>query len=571
MVMRNIIGKSGEEKVVDLVKDLQRRVDAANTTPAGDKVLEEGEDFYWARPDGTEHSMREVDLELEDARVRISEAEEALIQTGERLEDAEEAVAGVREDLDNIDFSGGGGSSSIVKDRPPLLEDGEALPAGAAWLHYDSTGALVGMYRWDGEAWETMPLDRELIPAVDIGTGTFGDLEGERLTVNDTLSARVVQAMSGEMKKLVVTEEAILNHATLIGQTVVDDINVQGKLIGTDGVFTGTVDFANINVTGELLADRIKGKTIEGVELIGGSVEAANENYRIAIGPEAVRFRSAADGGLYRAPGVSISNPQGGGASVSLEAIDYRVGGEGVSAAGLVARDGNGWKLGAEVYVSDGGISGLNGSGGASVTVSEANVGISHGSSSATRSYLYVSGQAVNSSIKGETPGTVTLHGGYGKNGYSLDIGPRGLDVWARGANGAYDGHLVDLLKANSTTASFPLSNLWYMGDSPTPIIITPLPYGRLCQARARIQNNHATTSLPRQKWVTINLGPIPAGLRKGATDYIEVRMPQGDARGLVEMAYSINRVRIKSLDIDIDWRVGASIWFDMQWYVPDD
>ena len=44
MVMRNIIGKSGEEKVVDLVKDLQRQIDAANTTPAGDKVLEEGED-----------------------------------------------------------------------------------------------------------------------------------------------------------------------------------------------------------------------------------------------------------------------------------------------------------------------------------------------------------------------------------------------------------------------------------------------------------------------------------------------------------------------------------------------
>ena len=570
MVMRNIIGKSGEEKVVDLVKDLQRRVDAANTTPAGDKVLEEGEDFYWSRPDGTEPSMREVDLELEDARVRISEAEEALIQTGERLEDAEEAVAGVREDLDNIDFSGGGGSSSIVKDRPPLLEDGAALPVGAAWLHYDSTGALVGMYRWDGEAWETMPLDRELIPAVDIGTGTFGDLEGERLTVNDTLSARVVQAMSGEMKKLVVTEEAILNHATLIGQTVVDDINVQGKLIGTDGVFTGTVDFANINVTGDLLADKIKGKTIEGVELIGSSVEAADDDFRIFIGPDAVKYRGGGDGGTYYAAGLAISSPRMGGATVSLEAVDYGAA-DGVKAAGLVARDASGYKLGGEVYVADGGISGLNGSDGASVTASGANVGLVHGSSNATRSYLYVSGQAANSSIKGETPGTVTLHGGYGKNGYSLDIGPRGLDVWARGANGAYDGHLVDLLKANSTTASFPLSNLWYMGDSPTPIIITPLPYGRLCQARARIQNNHATTSLPRQKWVTINLGPIPAGLRKGATDYIEVRMPQGDSRGLVEMAYSINRVRIKSLDIDIDWRVGASIWFDMQWYVPDD
>ena len=570
MVMRNIIGKSGEEKVVDLVKDLQRRIDAANTTPAGDKVLEEGEDFYWARPDGTEHSMREVDLELEDARVRIGEAEEALIQTGERLEAAETTVAGVREDLDNIDFSGGGGSSSIVKDRPPLLEDGAALPVGAAWLHYDSTGALVGMYRWGGEAWEAMPLDRELIPAVDIGTGTFGDLEGERLTVNDTLSARVVQAMSGEMKKLVVTEEAILNHATLIGQTVVDDINVQGKLIGTDGVFTGTVDFANVNVTGELLADRIKGKTIEGVELIGGSVEAANENYRIAIGPEAVRFRSAADGGLYRAPGVSISSPQGGGASVSLEAIDYRVGGEGVSAAGLVARDGNGWKLGAEVFVSDGGIAGLSGTDGAGVSASGAYTGLTHGDDNSTRSYLRVVGQTASSGIEGESPGNIYFHAGYGKSGYSLHVEPGGVHIWRRNSAGTYLEHR-DLWKAASYMVDFPYSSLWYMGDSPTQIVVTETERGKICQARARIQNQSGRSlSLPRQSWITLNLGPIPAALRGGATDYIEVRMPQGDARGLVEMAYSINRLRLKSLESDISWTAGASIWFDMQWFVPN-
>src|SRR5699024_6716681 len=67
-----------------------------------------------------------------------------------------------------------------------------------------------------------------------------------------------------------VTEETILNHATLIGKTVVDDINVQGKLIGTDGVFTGTVDFANINVTGTQIVNKLAANSIEASKIKGG-------------------------------------------------------------------------------------------------------------------------------------------------------------------------------------------------------------------------------------------------------------------------------------------------------------
>ena len=536
------------------------------TGAAGVKDLGLSGDVVWPRQDGTATSVRDVDRDLADARQRLEEAETSLTDTGSRLTAAEQAVQDVRDELANIEVGEGG---PLIHDRIPAPSDGEGKPAGTAWLVYGQDGTLTSVWQWDGTVWEEMPLDATLIPVLDIGSGTFGDLAGSRLTVDDTLAARVVQAMSAEVKELVVTESAILNHATLIGQTVVDDINVQGKLIGTDGVFTGTVDFANVNVTGELLADRIKGKTIEGVELIGASVEAANEDYRIAIGPEAVRFRSDADGGLYRAPGVSISNPQGDGASVSLEAIDYW-GGEGVTTAGLVARDENGWKLGAEVYVSDGGIAGLSGADGAKVSASASYAGLIHGATSSTRSYLYVSGQAADSSIKGETPGGVTLHGGYRKNGYSLHIEPDGVRLWRRNSAGAYLEHR-DLWKAASYMVDFPYSSLWYMGDSPTKIMVTETERGKFCQARARIQNlSGSSLSLPRQSWITLNLGPIPAALRGGATDYIEVRMPQGDARGLVEMAYSINRLRLKSLESDISWTTRASIWFDMQWFVPN-
>src|SRR5699024_5161959 len=120
------------------------------------------------------------------------------------------------------------------------------------------------------EAWESLPMDREMIPQLDIGSGTFGDLEGDRRVVNGDLSARVASVMDLTAKKLIVTEEAILNHATLIGQTVVDDINVQGKLIGTDGVFTGTVDFANVNVTGTQIVNKIAANSIEASKIKGG-------------------------------------------------------------------------------------------------------------------------------------------------------------------------------------------------------------------------------------------------------------------------------------------------------------
>lgn len=117
----------------------------------------------------------------------------------------------------------------------------------------------------------------------------------------------------------------------------------------------------------------------------------------------------------------------------------------------------------------------------------------------------------------------------------------------------------------------FPYNPDWYMGQSPTRIIVTPVEGGRFCTARARIQNRDVRVDLPRQEWVIVPATPIPPELRRGDTDYIEVRLPQGDERGLIEMAYSINRVRIKSLGSDVAWTTNGSVWFDMAWFVPDE
>ena len=155
-----------------------------------------------------------------------------------------------------------------------------------------------------------------------------GAVTAEKITVTEALSANIVDAMSLNSKKLVVTEEAILNHATLIGDTVVDNINVTGKLIGTDGVFTGTVDFENVNVTGtqivnklganSISADKIEGghftgETFEGGSFVGGEFRTSDNlpgQVRLADDAYVTHFDG---GGVF--PGMRITPADASGFS----------------------------------------------------------------------------------------------------------------------------------------------------------------------------------------------------------------------------------------------------------------
>ena len=119
-------------------------------------------------------------------------------------------------------------------------------------------------FTWEGHCWELVT-----DPALNVALMD----PSAPASAKEALVARQVQSMSVATKKLIVTDEAILNHATLIGQTVVDDINVQGKLIGRDGVFTGTVDFENINVTGTQIVSKLSAGSIDASRIKGGSFE----------------------------------------------------------------------------------------------------------------------------------------------------------------------------------------------------------------------------------------------------------------------------------------------------------
>ncbi|MGO2360387.1 MAG: hypothetical protein ACTH6N_04570 [Brachybacterium tyrofermentans] len=100
-----------------------------------------------------------------------------------------------------------------IANRPPVAADAEGKAPGAGWLEYDpATQLLKQMWRWTGQAWEELPMDPVMIPIIQIGTGTAGDLTADRLIVTNEFVARVAQILELSVENLVVTEGATINE-----------------------------------------------------------------------------------------------------------------------------------------------------------------------------------------------------------------------------------------------------------------------------------------------------------------------------------------------------------------------
>lgn len=198
MVQYRDLNAPPSRMLADVVADMKAQERQSKTGDAGVKDLGESGDVVWPRPDGTPVSVRDVDLDLADARQRIEDAE--------------------------------------------------------------------------------------------------GDLAGAQARIDTALDAE------GHVR-----EDEILRNATLLGETVVQEINVTEKLVGTDGVFTGTVDFANVNVTGELLANEISGEHVYGTVVEGGEIRTT-DGLPAQVTLSDTAFAPPFDGGGTPRPGIRIDS-----------------------------------------------------------------------------------------------------------------------------------------------------------------------------------------------------------------------------------------------------------------------
>ena len=491
-------------------------------------------------------------------------------------------------------------------------------------------------FTWEGSCWEAVTDPGLLVATMDPSASP---------AAKEALTARIVQAMSVATKKLVVTEEAILNHATLIGQTVVDDINVQGKLVGTDGVFTGTVDFENVNVTGELLAGKISGEHIYGTILEGGEIRTSDAlPGQVSLRDDGLRDNIEGGG---TGPGIRVT---------PLDPTDFEyMPGIGPTNVGLMIYGGK--RFGSEsssmqvnptasfmrTYRADGTTIGAsiqtslaasfmrtyqaNGTIGGSIQTSTSETfmrthregGEIGGSIQTSTTSSYIRTYREDGTIGGtiQTSPTTSFMRTYSGNSSEqgwVQTRPQDAELAYVAPNNTYFSRIradaseaflfsrsggahryltVDAsgiwAKTNESGSwqwislvpqvrQFQYSSLWNADQSPAHIMVQHLPGGKLCQAQIRIQNlSGSSLPLPYDTWVTLNYNPIPSDLRGGYTDYIEVTLPQLNARGRVEMNYSTGRIRIKALEKDsngnpltISWTNSSSIWFPMRWFSPN-
>lgn len=104
--------------------------------------------------------------------------------------------------------------------------------------------------------------------SVAAAVGSFVKVNAENVTVTSELSARVVNAMTAQVKNLVVTESAILQHTTLLGETVAEQLNVTKKLVARDAIVDGTLDVAQLNVTEAMSAQIVSAMSLESKKLV---------------------------------------------------------------------------------------------------------------------------------------------------------------------------------------------------------------------------------------------------------------------------------------------------------------
>ena len=106
--------------LAEIVADMRASERQSKTGDAGVKDLGEAGDVVWPRPDGTPVSVRDVDLDLADARQRLEDAETSLAENGSRLTAAEQGVQDVRAELDGIDWENLDGAEVYTDGPPPI-------------------------------------------------------------------------------------------------------------------------------------------------------------------------------------------------------------------------------------------------------------------------------------------------------------------------------------------------------------------------------------------------------------------------------------------------------------------
>lgn len=90
------------------------------------------------------------------------------------------------------------GKVTISPDAP-TADDAEGKPVGALWWRRSGTGTVIGLWELTSFGWVARPFDETMVPQINIGLGTYGELDGVRLKAKSVLAESMVIASLGNL------------------------------------------------------------------------------------------------------------------------------------------------------------------------------------------------------------------------------------------------------------------------------------------------------------------------------------------------------------------------------------
>lgn len=182
--------------------------------------------------------------------------------------DVPDVSGGTEEIVDALLGLGSAVDGKITVDtKAPTLADGDGKPMDALWNQLDPvTREQVAAWRWNGTAWENMPLSELIIPKISIVDGIYGRLRGVNLEADavdgKTITGATIQTDAEPEKGIKLDTASMRVYGTEGGEPVTE--------IRADG---GTVYSVTDPVTGDVLAaiDSEGGITGQSLSVAGGS------------------------------------------------------------------------------------------------------------------------------------------------------------------------------------------------------------------------------------------------------------------------------------------------------------
>lgn len=289
----------------DTLRHLVQQLRTPASVPHGLKVAQPGEGVTYYATNGQKYTWNGDTIAKYNER--LNEATKIVEAAKQSIKNTETALADAESRIRAIENGGGGGGQDISDDK--IAE-----------------AAIAGIKKLTSPPFNGRDL---IVP---------GTLDVRQLNVTERLAAEIVSAMSAETKKLVVTEDAVLQRATVIENIVTPELiskKIQVEQLASQIITSGLLQTSTAHDRGvKINAEGIQAYDANGLQQV--KIDAmGKDNYFIGT------LRTAREG----RPGVKIwtTDPEGPADSVSsiIEMRPHEV--TGSTPNGVIHMHPSGW------------------------------------------------------------------------------------------------------------------------------------------------------------------------------------------------------------------------------------